>query len=50
MTWDELANKFGACAAVAHRPPSPAQIAAAVAFARDLDSLDDATEILRTLS
>jgi hypothetical protein len=50
MTWDQLTRKFEECAAVAQRPPAPEQVAAAVAMAHELESLDDATEILRALS
>ena len=49
MTWADVARKFEECASVARTPPSPGQIGAAQQMARELDSLDDATEILRVL-
>ena len=49
MTWADVARKFQECASVARTPPSPGQIGAAQQMARELDSLDDATEILRVL-
>jgi len=49
MTWADVARKFEECASVAHTPPSPGQIGAAQQMARELDSLDDATAILRVL-
>ena len=48
-TWEQLAGKFADCAALASSPPSPAQVAEAVALGRSLESLDDATQLLRVL-
>jgi 2-methylcitrate dehydratase PrpD len=48
-TWDDLTRKFRECASAAAVPPSPDQVEAAVRMARELESLDDATEIVRVL-
>lgn len=49
MTWDDLARKFEGCASAALRPPSPGQVSRVLRLARDLETLDDATELTRTL-
>jgi 2-methylcitrate dehydratase PrpD len=49
MTWDDIAAKFRACAAAAATPPSLAQIEAVQQMARNLETLDDATELLRAI-
>ena len=50
MSWDTLLDKFGQAARLAARAPSEAQIARAQQLARQLEDLDDATEILRALA
>ncbi len=50
MTWDDIARKFGDCASVAAVPRSVAQIAKAQQMSRNLELLDDATELLRVLA
>jgi 2-methylcitrate dehydratase PrpD len=50
MGWDDIAHKFASCAALAPHRPSEAVIAKAVAMATSLDKLDDATELMRSLS
>jgi 2-methylcitrate dehydratase PrpD len=49
LTWDQLTRKFEECAAAAAARPSQAQIDDVVRLTRDLESLDDATEIVRVL-
>jgi 2-methylcitrate dehydratase PrpD len=49
LTWDDLTRKFGECAAAAAARPSQRQIDAAAQMTRELESLADATEILRAL-
>ena len=49
MTWNDIARKFDDCASAAIVPPSKEQIKRAQEMARDLDSLDDATELLSML-
>jgi 2-methylcitrate dehydratase PrpD len=48
-TWDQLAQKFRDCAAVAARPPAPQQAELVVELVRDLESAPDVTEIIRGL-
>ncbi|MGD6752009.1 MmgE/PrpD family protein [Streptomyces sp. BH105] len=50
MTWDDIARKFEDCAAAAVTAPAPEQVRTVVRLVRDLDALDDATEVLRTLA
>jgi 2-methylcitrate dehydratase PrpD len=49
LTWDDLTRKFEECAAAAAVRPSQGQIDAAVRMTRELESLADATEIMRVL-
>ena len=49
MPWDQLTRKFEQCAAAAVTPPSHRQVEAVVRIVRDLESVDDSTEILRVL-
>ena len=50
MTWDDIAGKFAECAAVAVLPPSPDKVRRAQDLAQKLETLDDATELLRVLA
>ena len=50
ITWNGIAEKFGDCASVAAVPLSMDKIRTAQEMARNLESLDDATALLRTLS
>jgi 2-methylcitrate dehydratase PrpD len=50
MSWDGIEAKFRDCAAVAANPVPEARIEKALAMARNLDELDDATELLRVLA
>ena len=50
ITWNGIAEKFGDCASVAAVPLSTDKIRTAQEMARNLESLDDATALLRTLS
>jgi 2-methylcitrate dehydratase PrpD len=50
MTWDYLSDKFRDCASLAARAPSAAQIRRADEIVRQLETLDDATEVLRVLA
>jgi 2-methylcitrate dehydratase PrpD len=45
-TWEQLAEKFRDCAAVAAEPPSPEQVDAAIALIRDLESVENASTIV----
>ncbi|HEX3678626.1 MAG TPA: MmgE/PrpD family protein [Galbitalea sp.] len=47
MTWDDLVHKFEECASAAAVRPSQGQVEAVVRMTRELEALDDATEILR---
>ncbi len=49
MTWEYLIDKFGESASLAAARPSPQGIQSAIELVRDLDSLDDATRVLRML-
>jgi 2-methylcitrate dehydratase PrpD len=49
VTWDGIAEKFAACASVAAKPLSADKIREAQDLARNLDSLEDATTLLRVL-
>ena len=50
ITWNGIAEKFEDCASVAAVPLSADKIKAAQEMARNLESLDDATALLRVLS
>ena len=50
ITWKGIADKFGDCASVAAVPLSADKISAAQEMARNLESLDDATALLKLLS
>jgi len=50
LTWEQLAEKFASCASVAKVPPSEAGIRKAQALIRHLESVGDATDVLRALS
>lgn len=50
LTWDQLSEKFRACASVAAVPLSADGICAAPALARHLETLDDATELMKALT
>lgn len=50
MSWDDITAKFRACAAAAANPPSPEHIDAIQHMVRKLETLDDATEMLRIIS
>lgn len=50
MSWDMLAAKFSDCASAAFAPPPAAIVERVVATARALESVSDATELIRALS
>ncbi|TAL93207.1 MAG: MmgE/PrpD family protein [Paraburkholderia sp.] len=50
MSWDELATKFRECASVAAVPVSADRITRALELARDLDALEDATVLMKSLT
>jgi 2-methylcitrate dehydratase PrpD len=50
LTWEQLSDKFLSCASVAAIPPSEAGIRTAQELVRQLESVGDATDILRALS
>ena len=45
LSWDQLADKFTECVSLARRPLGAEQARAAVAMARDLEGMADATEL-----
>ena len=49
LGWDALADKFRDCASVAARPLSPKRVETALALARGLDELPDATVLIRAM-
>lgn len=49
MTWEQLIAKFRDCVSVAAFPLQEKRIEKAIAMARDLDSSEDATDLLRIL-
>ena len=49
MNWEDLGRKFDDCASAAAVPLSADQVERAKHVARHLESLDDATELLRAL-
>jgi len=50
MIWDDMARKFAECAAVAVLPPSLDKVRKAQDLAKKLETLEDATELLRVLA
>ena len=50
MSWDDIERKFANCASVAASPPSIAQVEETQQMVRQLESLDDATDLLRRLA
>lgn len=50
MTWDYISTKFSDAASLASLAPSGAKIGQAQEMVRHLETLDDATEVLRVLS
>ena len=50
MTWDQITEKFRDCASFSATPLAPENIRRAEQMARNVESLDDATELLRMLS
>ena len=49
LTWDQLRGKFRECAAVSAQPPAADKLAQAENMAQYLETLDDATELIRLL-
>jgi 2-methylcitrate dehydratase PrpD len=49
MTWDQLGRKFRECAAVAAHAPSPDRVDAAVDMVRNLETLEDISDVVRVL-
>jgi 2-methylcitrate dehydratase PrpD len=50
MTWDDIVRKFEDCASAAAVPVAPGNIHHAQHLARELESVDDATDLLRVLT
>jgi hypothetical protein len=50
LSWDAIVAKFRDCASVAASPISPEKIERAQEMARNLESLDDATMLLRAFT
>ena len=50
LTWDDIRAKFRECAAVSVNPLSPDRLAHAEDMARNLETLDDATDLIRCLA
>ncbi|MGD6752014.1 MmgE/PrpD family protein [Streptomyces sp. BH105] len=50
LTWNDISAKFADCAALAAVPPPPEQIAATQRTAADLESADDAAELVRSIA
>ncbi|WHO82631.1 MmgE/PrpD family protein [Rhizobium leguminosarum] len=50
MSWEDITSKFFECASVAARPVGEEKAARAVALAEHLETLDDATELVRCLA
>ncbi|WP_406020632.1 MmgE/PrpD family protein [Nocardioides sp. NBC_00850] len=46
-SWDQLAQKFRECAAVAAHPPTPANVESVIDLVRDLESVPDVAAIVR---
>lgn len=49
LTWDQIRTKFGECAAVSARPLAADQVSAAQDMAQHLETLDNATDLIRLL-
>jgi 2-methylcitrate dehydratase PrpD len=49
LSWDRILDKFADCASVAVAPPTPDQVERAQRMARELERLDDATELVRAV-
>jgi len=49
LAWDDLTRKFSECVSVAAAPPSDRQIETVSRMAQQLESLEDATELLHVL-
>ncbi|MEZ5670131.1 MAG: hypothetical protein R3F55_22410 [Alphaproteobacteria bacterium] len=49
MSWDDIRTKFRECASVAARPLSPARVDQALDIAGRLESLANATDLIRCL-
>lgn len=49
LSWDDIARKFSECASLAYRVPSAEQVQRVQQMARHLETLPDATELLRVL-
>ena len=47
MTWNDIFAKFGECAAAAVIRPAPDKVARAQSLAQHLETLPDATELMR---
>lgn len=50
LDWDRIARKFADCVSCAAIPIATERVAAAVAMARDLERLDDATDLIRAIA
>ena len=50
LNWDQLTEKFASCASVAAIPPSDAAMQRTQELVRQLERIDDATEVIRALS
>jgi hypothetical protein len=50
LAWDAIVAKFRDCASVAARPIAPNKIEQAHEMARNLESLDDATMLLKAFT
>jgi 2-methylcitrate dehydratase PrpD len=50
LTWKQLSEKFASCASVAAAAPSDAGIEKAERMIRQLETVDDATDVLRALA
>lgn len=50
MGWDAICEKFRECASVAARPPSSAAQESVIQLARELESLNDISDLMRLLS
>jgi hypothetical protein len=50
LGWDRIARKFADCTSCAATPIASDRIAAAATMARDLERIDDATDLIRVLA
>ncbi|MDR5796459.1 MmgE/PrpD family protein [Caballeronia sp. LZ008] len=50
LTWSQLSEKFASCAAVAAKPPTEAAVRRARELVQQLESVDDATDVIGALS